>query len=114
MSGYTGEDFYCDVAIPRREPIDVVFEDDDVLAFRHTRPFWPVHVVITPKEHVDSLLTLDDPLLAHRLLAVITQIAAEVTREHGSASVLTNLGEYQDSKHLHIHVRHGSPIRPTT
>lgn len=114
MTGYTGDDFYCDVAIPRREPIDVVFEDDDVLAFHHTRPFWPVHLVVVPKAHVDSLLTLDDPRLAKHLLGIIQRVAADVTAQCGSASVMTNLGEYQDSKHLHVHVRHGSPIRPIT
>ncbi|WP_040167900.1 HIT family protein [Microbacterium gorillae] len=108
---YTGDDFYCDVAIPRREPLVVVHEDDDVLAFHHTRPFWPVHIVVVPKAHVDSLLTLQEPVLAARLLAVVQDVAATVVAEHGEASVLTNLGAYQDSKHLHVHVRAGAPLR---
>lgn len=114
MNHYTGDDFYCDVAVPRLSPIDVVYEDDDVLAFHHTRPFWPVHVVVVPKVHVDSLLTLDDPRLARHLLETVQRVAAEVTAEHGSASVMTNLGGYQDSKHLHVHVRSGSPLPPIT
>lgn len=36
MTGYDGGDFYCDIAIPRREPIEVVHEDDEVLAFHRT------------------------------------------------------------------------------
>ena len=49
MTQYSGDDFYCDVAIPRREPLEVVFEGRDVLAFRHTRPFWPVRIVVAPQ-----------------------------------------------------------------
>jgi histidine triad (HIT) family protein len=91
----------------------VVLEDDDVLAFHHTRPFWPVHVVVVPKQHVDSLLTLDQarPGLAVALLAAVQRVADEVVGEHGAAGVLTNLGTYQDSKHLHVHVHAGVPLR---
>ncbi|GAB2609044.1 HIT domain-containing protein [Pseudactinotalea suaedae] len=110
MMPYSGDDFYCDVAIPRREPLVVVHEDNDVLAFHHTRPFWPVHVVVVPKVHVDSLLTLQDAALAARLLEVVQSVAADVVAEHGSASVMTNLGGYQDSKHLHVHVHSGEAL----
>lgn len=40
----------------------------------------------------------------------MTEVAREMEREHGAAAVLTNLGDYQDSKHLHIHV-HSGPRR---
>lgn len=111
VSNYTGNDFYCDVAIPRRLAINVVFEDEHVLAFHHTKPFWPVHVVVTPKQHVDSLLTLDQLRsgAGAQLLHVVQQIASGVVRDYGAARVLTNLGAYQDSKHLHVHISHGEP-----
>ena len=47
-----------------------------------------------------------------KLLNVIRSIAAEVEREHGAARVLTKLGGYQDSKHLHFHVASGDAIAP--
>lgn len=43
------EDFYCDEALSGRTPVEIVVETEDVLAFRHTRPFWPVHIVVVPK-----------------------------------------------------------------
>ena len=107
------DDFYCEEALSGRTPIRKVIETDNVLAFHHTRPFWPVHIVVIPKHHVSSLLTLetsDDALLAE-LFAVIKQIAAQVVAEHGGARVLTNLGQYQDSKHLHFHINFGDPLR---
>ena len=106
------EDFYCDEALSGRTPVTVVFETDDVLAFHHTRPFWPVHVVVVPKRHVPSLIDLGgaDEALLHTVLAVVRQVAEQVTREHGACRVLTNLGRYQDSKHLHFHVYSGDPL----
>lgn len=104
-------DFYCNQALAGKVPLDVVFESDRVLAFHHTRPFWPVHIVVIPKAHVPSLVDLGghDIGLVHEVLEVVREVAARVTREHGAARVLTNLGEYQDSKHLHFHVNHGDP-----
>ena len=105
------DDFYCDEAISGRTPVEVVVETDEVLAFHHTRPFWPVHIVVVPKRHVPSLTDLGaetDDLLA-RVIAVVRQVAAEVEAEHGACRVLTNLGRYQDSKHLHFHVNSGPP-----
>ena len=107
------EDFYCEEALSGRTPINKVLETDAVLAFHHTRPFWPVHIVVIPKRHISSLLALeqgDDELLIE-LFAVIKQIAAQVVAEHGAARVLTNLGQYQDSKHLHFHINSGEPLR---
>ncbi|GAB4049970.1 HIT domain-containing protein [Catellatospora paridis] len=110
------DDFYCDEALSGRTPVRVVAETDEVLAFHHTRPFWPVHIVVVPKRHVPSLVDLGaaaEPVL-HAVLAVVRQVAADVTREHGACRVLTNLGRYQDSKHLHFHVNSGMPLRPET
>jgi histidine triad (HIT) family protein len=110
MSDYNGDDIYCDLIIPRKIPVEVIKETDDVLAFYHTKPFWPVHIIVTPKQHVPSLLELENDL-GKELLAAVKEIAAKVKEEQGACRVLTNLGDYQDSKHLHIHISSGEPIR---
>ncbi|NGN92907.1 HIT domain-containing protein [Nocardioides sp. KC13] len=104
-----GTDFYCDVAIPHPERLHVVHEDEHVLAFHHTRPFWEVHIVVVPKRHIGSLTTVgaDDEDDVRRLLGVVQAVARNIELEHGAAAVLTNLGAYQDSKHLHVHVHSG-------
>ncbi len=109
------EDFYCDEALSGRTPLEVVVETSEVLAFRHTRPGWPVHIVVIPKTHVPSLIDLGDTgeALLHKVLAVVRLVADQVTREHGACRVLTNLGRYQDSKHLHFHVNAGEPLLST-
>ena len=109
---YDGDDFYCDVALADVGALDVVEETEQVLAYHHTRPYRPVHVVVIPKRHVASLTTLtaDDEPLVRDLFAVVQRVAAQVESEHGAAAVLTNLGEYQDSKHLHVHVLSGARV----
>src|SRR6476659_1858688 len=103
------DDFYCDEVLSGHTEVRRVRETENVVAFYHTRPFWPVHIVVIPKRHISSLLTLaesDDALLLE-LLRVVREVAQEVLDEHGACRVLTNLGKYQDSKHLHWHVSSG-------
>jgi histidine triad (HIT) family protein len=105
------EDFYCDEVLSGRTSVKVVRETERVLAYHHTRPSWPVHIVVIPRFHVPSLTDLGgaDPAILSELLDVVREVAAEVLAEHGACRVLTNLGEYQDSKHLHFHINSGQP-----
>ena len=110
---YSGNDFYCDVALKGTVELRKEYESDRVLAYHHTKPFWPVHIVVVPKQHIASFTTLEAaerPLLLE-LLAVLQTIAGRVEKEHGAARILTNLGKYQDSKHLHFHISSGEPLR---
>ena len=105
------DDFYCDEVLSGKQAVQIVLETDSVLAYHHTRPFWPVHIVVIPKLHVPSLTNLGgapDGLLAE-LMDAVRKVALMVETEHGAARVLTNLGDYQDSKHLHFHVNSGEP-----
>lgn len=107
-------DFYCDEVLSGKTEVEKVFETESVLAYHHTRPFWPVHIVVIPKTHVGSLLTIEDNDLLIELLDVVKRVAAKVVEENGAARVLTNLGEYQDSKHLHFHVLSGSELKTSS
>ena len=106
------EDFYCDEALSGRTQIEKVVETEHVLAFHHTKPFWPVHIVVIPKAHVPSLTNLDGhPIeLVHKVLDVVRYVAQQIEQDTGSCRVLTNLGTYQDSKHLHFHVASGNEL----
>lgn len=110
---YEGTDFYCDVALPNVDRLRVVEETERVLAFHHTRPSWATHIVVVPKRHIGSLTSVrsDDEDDVRELLAVVQRVASHVEQTLGAARVLTNLGRYQDSKHLHIHVYSGERTR---
>lgn len=107
---YTGNDFYCDVAIPRTVPLNIVYEDEHVLAFHHTKPHWPVHIVVVPKVHVLSLGEFKlktKPWIIIDFILRVERIAEDVEKMHGAARIITNRGRYRDSNHLHFHVVSG-------
>jgi histidine triad (HIT) family protein len=103
-------DFYCDEVLSGRTAVEVVHEDDVVLAFHHTRPAYrDAHVVVIPKRHTADLRSVDGATLA-RLLEVVQRLAGRIVDEHGACRVVTNLGRYQDSKHLHWHLVSGERL----
>ncbi|MBS4174708.1 HIT domain-containing protein [Bacillus sp. FJAT-49736] len=107
------EDFYCEEVLSGKTTVKKVMETENVLAYYHTRPFYPVHIVAIPKMHIPSLITLqeEDNELLVELFCVIKKVAAMVTEENGACRVITNIGNYQDSKHLHWHIVYGAPLR---
>lgn len=108
------EDFYCEEVLSGKTEVEKILETENILAYYHTKPFWETHIVVIPKKHISSLLTLEksDESLFLELFAVIKEVADQVVKEKGAARVLTNLGKYQDSKHLHFHINSGNQIRP--
>ncbi|MFF2087371.1 HIT family protein [Nocardia sp. NPDC058176] len=103
-------DWYCAEVIPRLIDVEVLRETDQVLAFRPPVPgFGTEHVIVVPKPHVRSLLELDPALGAH-LLAIVQEVAANATAEHGGCQVLTSVGDEQHNRHLHVHVAAGAGV----
>ncbi len=107
------EDFYCEQVISGNITVDTIYETADILAFRHTKPFWEVHIVVIPKTHISSLLATGeyDDELFRKLFDVIRIVSRQMLHKYGGARILTNLGKYQESKHLHFHVTFGEKIR---
>lgn len=107
------EDFYCDFVLNDKIEVEKVLETENVLAYYHTRPFWETHIVIIPKKHIASIFVVenaDKPLILE-LFEVVRKVAEMVVAEKGAARILSNTGDYQESKHLHIHVNSGERIR---
>ena len=98
------DDYYCDYVFSGKVKVKKVMETEKVLAYHHTKPYCPVHIVVVPKEHISSLLGLNDEKLTLEIINVIKKVAEKVNKEQGECQILTNLGNYQDSKHLHFHI----------
>ncbi len=71
-------DFYCKEVLSGNTPVEVVAETQHVLAFRHTRPHYDVHVVVVPKEHVVSLIARLDELPMPQRKAIVQEAVARV------------------------------------
>jgi hypothetical protein len=80
----------------------VVFETGAVRAVRPDRPLAPGHLVIEPIESVESLLTLEDELLAE-LMAAVKRAAEEIVRVHGACRVHTDLGGHSNRLRWHVY-----------
>jgi len=106
-------DFYCDQVLTGQTPVERIAETGNVLAFRHTEPYWPVHIVIIPKRHISSLAALGpgDIDIVHEMLNVAAGLCRRVTEEHGGCRLSTNSGDYQTTKHLHFYIHHGPRLR---
>jgi histidine triad (HIT) family protein len=107
-------DYYCDRILKGLLDVAIHFQNEQVLAFHHTNPLWEQHVVLLPRRHIESLITLEeaDNELLLELMRVAKLIATDFTARYGGCRVYTNLGEYQSSKHLHWHIGCGRQLRP--
>jgi histidine triad (HIT) family protein len=101
--------------ILRREiPADIVFEDEQVLAFRDVNPQAPVHVLFIPKRPIATLNDLqdDDAELAGRLLLAAAAYARrEGFAEAGYRTVINcNRDGGQSVYHIHLHLLAGRAL----
>jgi histidine triad (HIT) family protein len=107
-------DFYCAKILSGLLEVKVYLENERLFAFHHTNPIWENHVVLLPKRHIESFLTLNpaDNELLLELISTAQQIAKELMSRAGGCRVYTNMGSYQSDKHLHWHIGSGRQLRP--
>ena len=106
-------DFYCDQVLSGRVSVERLAETEQVLAFQHSQPYWPVHIVIIPKRHISSLADLEsgDLPVVHEMLTVAAELCHRITEEHGGCRLSSNSGDHQSTKHLHFYIHSGSRLR---
>jgi len=97
--------------INREIPADIIYETDDVLAFRDISPKAPVHVLIIPKERIRTINDLES---RHReIVGKLFLVAAEIAENEGIADegyrVVMNCNEAggQAVYHIHLHLLGG-------
>jgi len=104
---------FCKMVSGEIQP-DVVFEDDDVLAFRDVNPQAPVHVLVIPKSHIATTneLTPEHAGLVGKMVLAARQIAAdEGIAEPGYRMVMNcNPEAGQSVYHIHLHMLGGRPM----
>ena len=95
-------DFYCSQVLKGTVTVSVVFETDLVLAFHHTQPYFEYHIVIIPKQHIESLSSPHavEPALALDFMKAIQYVCSTVEQGNGGCRVSSNVGDYQSTRHL--------------
>lgn len=104
------EDLFLKI-ISRDIPADIVYENEDVLAFRDVNPQAPLHILIIPKTHIRTINDIqnqDAELFGKLFLA-----ARDIAQEHGIAEdgyrvvMNCNAGAGQTVFHVHLHMLGG-------
>ena len=76
-------------------PSNKVYEDDDIFAFYDINPAAPIHILVIPKKHIESLAHMekDDEKIIGKIYTVINQIAEEKGFKEEGYRVIVNCGE---------------------
>jgi len=96
---------FCKI-ISKEIPAEIVYEDEDVIAFKDIKPVAPTHVLIVPKKHIPTIINVDDNML----IGKIHRIAVEIAKKNSIASsgfrIVCNCNRYggQEVFHLHFHL----------
>jgi histidine triad (HIT) family protein len=106
---------FCKI-VEGKIPSRKVYEDEDMLAFHDIAPVAPVHFMIIPKQHVDSLAacTPEHAPVLGRMMAMAGRLAREQGSPEGFRTIV-NTGRIgrQDVYHLHIHIIGGPKPLPS-
>lgn len=111
--GHTNMDCLFCAIIKGEIPSKKVYEDENCFAFLDIAPQAPVHCLVIPKEHIQSVdcVNEENAHIVGKIFAVIPKIAATLGLENGYR-VITNVGEdgAQSVKHMHFHILGGKKL----
>jgi histidine triad (HIT) family protein len=99
-------------------PADVLYRDEEIIAFRDIHPRARVHILIVPRKPIptaDDIADEDAPLIG-RLFVVARDLARREGIAEGGYRLLINCREHggQEVFHLHLHLIGGEPLGPMT
>jgi histidine triad (HIT) family protein len=104
---------FCQI-VAGKLPSDILYQDDEVIAFRDIQPLAPTHVLIIPKRHIPALADLSDEETA--LIGHMARVANALARQEGVAQsgyrLVVSSGEQggQIVPHLHMHLLGGRQL----
>jgi histidine triad (HIT) family protein len=101
---------FCKIAA-KEIPVEILYEDEHVIAFPDMNPAAPVHVLVIPKTHIDNILAAnpeDMPVIAH-VMSVLPTIAAQLHVAEEGFRIVVNTGKQggQTVYHMHWHILGG-------
>lgn len=104
---------FCKI-IKKEVPAVVVYEDNDVLAFKDVRPLAPVHILIIPKKHIETVNDFkekDAEMIGHMILAA-KKMAIDFDLSPKGYKLLFRVGEWggQEVQHVHLHLIGGAKM----
>ena len=101
---------FCQI-VAGNVPAEIVYQDEEAIAFPDINPQAPVHMLIIPRKHIPSLAHLSEaetPLIGH-MVNIANQLAKSQGISENGYRLAINCGEQggQMVSHLHIHLLGG-------
>lgn len=101
---------FCQI-IKKEIPSEIVFEDEELIVFKDVNPSAPVHVLIVPKKHIESLIkiTQADRSIIEKMVWRAKILASEFGLDKAGYRLQLNCGRGggQIVDHIHIHLQGG-------
>ena len=103
------ECIFCNI-INKKIPASFVYEDEELIAFKDINPIDKIHILIVPKQHIESLLVCD---ITHKdILSKMLLLAPKLALENGLKGFRTMINSGKDGGqevfHIHFHMYGGS------
>ena len=96
-------------------PSTLVFQDEQITAFRDINPVAPVHILIVPNKHIadNNDFKPEDEAIAGRMFTLVREIAAQEGIAEDGYRLILNTGPHgrQEIDHLHLHHIGGHPMQ---
>jgi len=107
------ECIFCKI-VKGENPTRPIYEDDIVVAFHNIDPLAPVHILIIPKEHIESIADLkdEDEKLAGRMIIVAKKMAEKEKISRNGYKLLFRVRSHggQEVPHVHLHLIGGARL----
>jgi histidine triad (HIT) family protein len=104
---------FCEIA-NKEIPKELVYEDENIIAFNDMHPIAPIHVLIVPKKHIDSIADMgpDDEQIAGKMILAAKTIAEKLEIDKDGYKLLARVKKHggQEINHAKLHLVGGVPL----
>lgn len=104
---------FCKI-IDKKIPSEIIYEDREVVTFNDIQPKAPVHILIVPKKHIDTIdhAEENDQQLLGKMILVAQKIAREKKISEAGYRLVFNVKSHggQLVDHIHLHLLGGKPL----
>ncbi len=105
-----GDCIFCKIA-NKEIPSEFVYENEHIVAFNDINPAAPVHILVIPKKHVESLRELEDKNLMAELLDGVRLVTKKLNIKDYRTVINTGKEAGQEVFHIHLHIISGRPLK---
>jgi histidine triad (HIT) family protein len=98
---------FCKI-INKKIPSEIIYEDEEILAFKNINPEAPIHLLFVPKKHIEWQDELNEKDLS--LLTGLISVAKKVATEQDildACKIIFNIGKTGEISHIHLHLLGG-------